>query len=85
MKLENEPQEKHLVLYVYVNIIDEFINSKWINKTIYSVKKQRTLQKQKLCYSNDFQNILWYYNYNLYIQQIKVSNTLYLFNCIGML
>lgn len=59
MKLENKPQEKHLVLYVYCNIIDEFINSKWINKTIYSMKKQRIQHKQKLCHSYNFQNILW--------------------------
>lgn len=30
MKLENPPREKHLVLYVYIRIVDEF-NTKCIN------------------------------------------------------
>lgn len=62
MKLENKPQVKHLVLYVYVRIIDEF-NSKRINEAKHSISKfysQNTeTLKPKIQHSTNFQNILW--------------------------
>lgn len=62
MKIEKQPQEKHLVLYVYVRIIDE--SSKWINEAKDNIKKHNVQQskrimQQKLACSYNFQNMLW--------------------------
>jgi len=62
MKIEKQPQEKHLVLYVYVRIIDE--SSKWINKAKDNIKKhnfqqEKRIMQQKLVCSDNFQNMLW--------------------------
>jgi len=62
MKIEKQPQEKHLVLYVYVRIFDEF--SKWINEAKNNIKKHNIQQEkriiqQKLVCSDNFQNMLW--------------------------
>lgn len=62
MKIEKQPQEKHLVLYAHVRITDEF--SKWINEAKHNLKKhnfqqQKRITKQKLVCSDYFQNILW--------------------------
>lgn len=58
MKIENEPQEKHLVLYVYVVIIDEF-NSKWMNKEKHNHQQEKQISKLKIQYTLNFQNVLW--------------------------
>lgn len=62
MKLENQPQLKHLVLNIYVRIIDEF-NSKWITKAKNNIKRfisqDKKILKPKIQYLSDFQNILW--------------------------
>lgn len=64
MKLENQPNEKNLVLYVFVKITDQF-NDDWINKTKINKKnhnkcqQKKTLLKQKIQNSNNFQNIIW--------------------------
>lgn len=62
-KLENPPQEKHLVLHVYVRIIDEY-KSKWTNELINNLinlkcQEEKTILKQKISSSEDFRNILW--------------------------
>ncbi|XP_025195925.1 LOW QUALITY PROTEIN: uncharacterized protein LOC112595057 [Melanaphis sacchari] len=62
MKIEKQPQEKYLVLYAYVRIIDEF--SKWINEAKHNIKKHNFQQdkriiKQKLVCTDNFRNILW--------------------------
>lgn len=61
MKLENQPKEKHLVLYVFVRIIDQF-NNKWINETKKNhsnCQQEKTILKQKIQNSNNFKNIIW--------------------------
>jgi len=62
MKIEKQPQEKHLVLYVHVRINDEF--SKWINEAKYNIKRhnfqqEKKIIKQKLVCSDNFKNMLW--------------------------
>ncbi|VVC36257.1 Immunoglobulin-like fold [Cinara cedri] len=62
MKIEDEPQEKNLVLYVYVRINDKF-NNKWIDKEKHNIKKhnpqqQKQISKSKVQYSVNFQNVL---------------------------
>ncbi|XP_026809873.1 uncharacterized protein LOC113551681 [Rhopalosiphum maidis] len=91
MKIEKQPQEKHLVLYAYVRIIDEF--SKWINEAKHNIKKhnfqqEKRIIKQKLVSSDNFQNILWdvvdkicskeIENKPLYYYQLKNSKQNYL-------
>lgn len=59
MKLEKPPPEKHLVLYTYVRIIEEY-NSKWLNEAKkLSSQQEKKILKQKLQNSDNFQNILW--------------------------
>lgn len=59
MKLENPPQEKHLVLNVFIRIVDQ-LKGKWINEAKNNMKKLISLPgNQKLQRSDDFQNILW--------------------------
>lgn len=62
MKLENQPQVKHLVVNVYVRIIDEF-NSKWINEAKNNIKRfisrDKEILKPNIQHSTNFQNILW--------------------------
>jgi len=63
MKLKNQPQEKHLVFYVHISIIDTF-NSKWINEVKNNTKKniiqkEQNNLKQKIQFSDNFRNILW--------------------------
>lgn len=62
MKLENKPQEKHLVLYVHVRIYDEY-NCKWMKEAKHNIKKyicqQKKYRKQKIQCSENFRNILW--------------------------
>lgn len=57
MKLECRPQEKHLVLYAHVRIIDGFKN-KWINEAKNNINHRNGFQEQ-VQFSNNFQNILW--------------------------
>lgn len=63
MKIENQPQEKNLVLYVHVRIIDEFV-TKYTKETQYDNKKLNFQQEEKILkhnihFSDGFQNILW--------------------------
>lgn len=57
MKLECRPQEKHLVLYAHVRIIEGFKN-KWINEAKNNINHRNGFQEQ-VQFSNNFQNILW--------------------------
>lgn len=57
MKLEKPPQEKHLVLYTHVRIIDKY-KSKWAENNVTKCKEKNIL-KQEIQHSADFQNILW--------------------------
>lgn len=63
MNVENKPQEKHLVLYAYVRIIEE-LKSKCIhevenNTKEYNFQQTKTSLPQKIQLSENFQNILW--------------------------
>jgi hypothetical protein len=75
MKLEKQPQVKHLVLNVYVRIIDDF-NSKWINEAKNNIKSFISQGKGILIpniqNSVEFQNILWLI-YNLFLNLNKTS------------
>lgn len=62
MKLEKPPQEKHLVLYINVRIIEEY-SSKWLYNPKNNIIKlnnqhEKKYLKQKIHHS-DLQNILW--------------------------
>lgn len=58
MKLENPPKEKHLVLYVYIRINDDF-NAKCINGSINKTKEHSLQQNNNnLQGSDNLQNIL---------------------------
>jgi len=65
MNVENQPQEKHLVLHAYVRITEE-LKSKCTNEVKNNTKEhnlrlqqKKTSLPQKIQLSDNFQNILW--------------------------